>query len=101
MNTIKIKGEEYPCMMTMGAMLRFKEKTGREVTQMDGTGLSDMITLLWCCVESACKRTNHPFDMSLMDMADSIDQTDFEQWQSQSFEPVQDDAARKAGKKKA
>ncbi len=97
MNTIKIAGKDYPCRMTMGAMLRFKEKTGREVTEMNNNGLSDMITLLWCCVDSACRRLNHPFDLSLMEMADNIDQDDFATWQNQSFEDVEP----KRGKKKA
>ncbi len=65
--------------MTMGALLRFKKETGREVTEVKGDSISDMITLLWCCVASACKRLNHPFEMSLMDMADSMDQDDFAQ----------------------
>ena len=64
----------------------------------DGDSISDMITLLWCCVASACKRLNHPFDMSLMDMADSMDQDDFAEWQKTSFEAV---LAPKSDKKKA
>ena len=97
MNKIRIGGKEYPCQMTMGALLRFKKETGREVTEVKGDSISDMITLLWCCVASACKRLNHPFDMSLMDMADSMDQDDFAEWQKTSFEAV---PAPKSDKKK-
>ncbi len=31
-----------------------------------------MCTYLWCCVVSAAKREGKPFDMSLMDFADSL-----------------------------
>lgn len=30
-----INGVAYPCSPTMGAMLRFKQETGREITEMD------------------------------------------------------------------
>ena len=43
---ITINGEAYPCSPTMGAMLRFKEQTGREVTQTDGC-FSDLCIYLW------------------------------------------------------
>ena len=42
---ITINGKAYPCRQTMGAMLRFRQETGREITATDG-GLSDMCTYL-------------------------------------------------------
>lgn len=76
---IKIDGKEYPCRQTMGAMLRFKQETGKEVTEIGGN-LSDICTYLFCCVASACKKDNVSFDMSLMDFADSITPDDLNQW---------------------
>ena len=61
MNTIRIAGKDYPCMMTMGAMLRFKQQMGYEVTAMKGEAFTDTLTLLWCCVASACAREKVPF----------------------------------------
>lgn len=63
----------------MGAMLRFKHETGKEVTEIGGN-LSDICAYLFCCVTSACKKDNVPFDMSLMDFADSITPDDLNQW---------------------
>jgi hypothetical protein len=63
----------------MGAMLRFKNETGKEVTEIDG-GLSDLCTYLYCCVVSASKREGKSFDMSLMDFADSISPEDMDSW---------------------
>jgi len=77
---IRINGEAYPCRPTMGAMLRFKEQTGKEITEMDGNSFTELCTYLWCCIVSACKRDGKPFDLSLMDFADSIDPDDMAAW---------------------
>ncbi len=76
-NTVTIDGKEYPIKMTMGAMLRFKKETGKEIN--DGNmGLTDNATLIWCCIKSACAHEKVKFDISLMDFADSIDVNDIE-----------------------
>ena len=77
---ILINGEAYPCRPTMGAMLRFKEQTGKEITEMDGNSFTELCTYLWCCIVSACKRDGKPFDLSLMEFADSIDPDDMAAW---------------------
>ena len=64
----------------MGAMLRFKRETGKEVTDMDGGSLTDICTFLWCCIVSACKADGIPFDMSLMEFADAVSPDDMSQW---------------------
>ena len=46
--TINVDGQKFPCRPTMGAMLRFKQETGREVTEMKGDSLTDICTHLWC-----------------------------------------------------
>jgi hypothetical protein len=61
-------------------MLRFREETGHEVTQMDGS-LSELCTYLWCCVASACRREHRTFDYTLMDFADSISSEDVDKWE--------------------
>lgn len=76
---ITINGKAYPCRQTMGAMLRFRQETGREITATDG-GLSDMCAYLWCCVASASKADGVPFDMPLIDFADSISPEDMRAW---------------------
>ena len=76
---ITINGKAYPCRQTMGAMLRFRQETGKEITATDG-GLSDMCTYLWCCVASASKADGVDFGMSLMDFADAILPQDLQEW---------------------
>lgn len=72
MKVIKINGKEYPCRVTMGAMLRFKQETGKDVAKMSQEDVADLIVLLWCCVMSASKADGVKFGMSLMDFADQL-----------------------------
>lgn len=76
---IMIDGKAYPCRQTMGAMLRFKKETGKEVTEISGN-LSDMCAYLYCCTASACKKDGVKFDMTLMDFADSLTPEDLNGW---------------------
>lgn len=77
---VTINGKAYPCAPTMGAMLRFYQETGREITAINPGSFSDMCVYLWCCVVSACRRDGVDFDMSLMDFADSLSPTDMQAW---------------------
>jgi hypothetical protein len=97
---VNINGKAYPCRPTMGAMLRFKNETGREVTDIDG-GFSDLCTYLWCCVASACKKDGVEFNLSLMDFADSIDPEDMAAW-SKAMQPEESESGKKTkGQKKS
>lgn len=75
-----INGVAYPCRPTMGAMLRFKHETGKEVTEVDDKSLSELCTYLYCCVVSACAADKVDFDLSLMDFADAITPDDLNAW---------------------
>lgn len=77
---IIVNGTAYPCSPTMGAMLRFKQETGREITEINPGSFSDLCTYLWCCVASAAKREGIPFDLSLMEFADSLTPEDMAEW---------------------
>lgn len=96
---ISINGKAYPCRPTMGAMLRFKQETGKEVTEIDG-GLTDLCTYLYCCVVSACKSEDMAFDMTLMDFADNIAPEDMIAW-SEAIQAEGDESESKTkGQKK-
>ncbi len=70
---ITIKGKEYPCRVTMGAMLRFKRQTGKDVSSLNDSDVEELLTLLYCCVVSASKADGKTFDMELEDFADALD----------------------------
>lgn len=73
---IQINGKSYPIRQTMGAVLRFKRETGKEITELSNNSITDVCTYLWCCIMSACKHDNIKFGMSLMDFADAISADD-------------------------
>ena len=73
MKRITINGKEYPCRVTMGAMLRFKQETGRDVIQLNANEVADLVTLLWCCIASASNAEGVEFGMELMDFADMLE----------------------------
>lgn len=75
---LTINGEVFPCRQTMGAMLRFKELTGKEVTDING--FSDLCTYLYCCIKSASAKDGKEFSMSLMDFADSVTPEEMRAW---------------------
>ena len=72
MMKIMVGGRELPCRATMGAMLRFKHETGREVTDLDMGLMSDVAIWLWCCVSSACSADGVEFGLGLMEFADLL-----------------------------
>lgn len=79
-NTITVNGKVLPCRPTMGAMLRFKRETGKEVTEIADGNFSDLCAYLYCCVASACAADRVPFDMSLLDFADALSPDDMNAW---------------------
>lgn len=97
---ITINGAKYPCSPTMGAMLRFKQETGREITEIDAGSFTDLCTYLWCCVVSGARREGKQFDMSLMEFADSLTPEDMAEWNdaiTAGAEPAGDASDEKKG----
>ena len=80
---VNINGKDYPCRPTMGAMLRFKNETGKEVTEMHAESVSELCTYLYCCVTSACAADKVIFDMALIDFADALSTDDLTAWAQQ------------------
>lgn len=85
-NRIKIEGQEYPCRMTMGAMLQFKADTGKEVTEVNGTDLSLVVFLLYACAVSSCRAEHVAFPYkSAIEMADYMAPEDLVKFQNDNF----------------
>ena len=80
MKEIEINGKQYPCRVTMGALLRFKRETGRDVSQTGQNDVEALVTLLWCCVVSASKADGVEFGMGLMDFADLLSPDTLARW---------------------
>lgn len=76
---VTINGVAYPCRPTMGAMLRFKKETGKEITELSDS-LTELCAYLYCCVASACAADKIPFSMDLMEFADALSPEDLNAW---------------------
>lgn len=57
--------------MTMGAMLRFKRETGKDISLIDAD-VCLMTIFLFCCVASACNADGVTFDLDLDKFADGL-----------------------------
>lgn len=64
-------GKEYPCRITLGAMRRFKQETGRDAESI--TGSADLAVFVWCCCLSTCSADGVEFGVSLDDFCDRLD----------------------------
>ena len=75
--SIKIKtsdGKEYPCRITLGAMRRFKQETGKDADNI--SGVSELAVFVWCCCQSACNADGVDFGVGLDDFCDRLDLKD-------------------------
>lgn len=98
MKKIKIDGKQYPCRITMGAMLRFKRETGRDVSSMSSDDVSDMIVFMWACTASACAHDKVEFDMTIEQFADSLEPDSVQAFYA---DEVSSDGSKKKGPGKA
>ena len=67
----------------MGAMLRFKIETGKEITEITDKSFTDLCTYLYCCVASASAADKVDFSMSLLEFADALNPEDMQAWTAQ------------------
>lgn len=84
---VTVNGVSYPCRPTMGAMLRFKKETGKEITEIKGDSFSDQCVYLYCCVASASAADGVEFKMSLMEFADALEPEAMNAWAGQMQAP--------------
>lgn len=62
--SITIEGKEYPLIITMGAFLDFKARTGREASMIDSSNISDTIVFIFCVAKATARRqgSDFPYD---------------------------------------
>lgn len=80
MRSIQINGQDYPCRVTMGAMVRFKRESGKDVSELCQDDVSDLVLFLWCCVKSACNADSVDFAYSFEGFADALTPQDMNQF---------------------
>ena len=77
---IKIGDRQLPCRLSMGAMLLFKRTTGKDVSEMSGNDMEELLILLWCCVCCACKADGIGFDTDFDTFVCQISPSDLAEW---------------------
>lgn len=73
MNRLRVGGKEYPCRVTMGAMVRFKNESGKDVSELRQNDIGDLMLFIYCCVKSASHADGESFDMDFETFADHLD----------------------------
>lgn len=73
---IIINGTGYPCYLTMGAALEFKQMTGHDVSEMKVNELVEIGTMLFCQCKAACRREKMDFPYSYEDFMDQLTDED-------------------------
>lgn len=100
MRSIEIDGKSYPCRVTMGALLRYRQQTGEDVSDLRADDMTGVFTFLWCCIKSASDADGVEMPFGVMEMADKVSPQQFAQWsQSVQGEPSKDEAGAEAQKK--
>lgn len=79
---INVNGRELPAYETLGAAVRFKDETGRDLSKIDVTSITDIAVLLWARVAGACAREGIEFKMSFREFADAVDMSALQAWSS-------------------
>lgn len=78
---IEVGGKAYPCHLTMGAMLLFKQNTGKDLADgLNGGNLEEMLMFLWCCIVSTCRGDHVEFDVSFEEFCDLVTPESMAQW---------------------
>lgn len=70
---IKVGDKEFPCRVTMGAMVRFKNESGKDVSKLEKANISELVLFVYCCVKSACNADKVEFDYDFQSFADLME----------------------------
>ena len=100
---IQVGDRTYPFRMTLGAMLRFKRATGKEVTELDDGSVEEVAHLLYACLASASNADKVPFDLDFDGFCDNLSAEDMETMRDLLIEeetPQAEEAAEGQGAEK-
>ena len=93
---INIGGKEWPCRLTMGAMLLFKQNVGKDVSAMDGGDVEEMLWLMWCCITSASRADGLEFGIDFALFCDMVTPDDVARWNTQIAEANEEEKKSEA-----
>lgn len=85
-NTLNFCGTEYPFRMTMGAMVRFKRQTGKEVGEIASGEIEGIVALVWCVLCASCHAEGIEFNVDFESFADKLTPEEFAKATSMLFD---------------
>ena len=91
MKKIKVTGVEYPCRVTMGAIVRFKRESGKDIRDIDQSDIDQMLLFVWCCIKSACNADGVKFELPFDVFVDMLEPEDFTEF----FGEIQSETQKK------
>ena len=94
---LRVGDRELPCRVTMGAMVRYKRATGRDVGSLDTGDVEGLVTFMWCCVASACAADRTEFGMTVEELADHLEPAAIEAFYEGMAAGAAEGVKRKAG----
>lgn len=101
MRDIEIDGKNYPCRVTMGALLRYRQQTGEDVSDLKSDNVTGVFTFLWCCIKSASDADGVSMPWGVMEMADKVSPEQFAQWSRSMHREQNEDAENAEPQKKS
>lgn len=84
MYQITIKEKSYPCVLTPGALIRFKRTTGKDPQHLSGD-FEDMMQFIYQCIASACRAEQMEFSIDFDTFIDSVGMEQLLEAQTQLF----------------
>ena len=98
---IQMGDRYFPFRMTLGAMLRFKRATGKDLAreELDAGNLEEVAALLYACVASASAADKVPFNMSFDEFCDNVSDEDMFAMQDLLVNQEQPEATEDEGEK--
>ena len=75
---IQVGDRTYPFRMTLGAMLRFKRATGKDLArdELDTGNIEEVAQLLYACLASASVADKVPFSLTFDEFCDNLSADD-------------------------
>ena len=88
---IQVGDRSYPFRMTLGAMLRFKRVTGKDLARedLDAGNIEEVAQLLYACLASASVADRVPFSLTFDEFCDNLSAEDMEAMQALLTEPAE------------
>lgn len=88
---IQVGDRSYPFRMTLGAMLRFKRVTGKDLARedLDAGNIEEVAQLLYACLASASVADRVPFSLTFDEFCDNLSTDDMFAMQELLVNPEQ------------